>query len=107
MRLVVLFMHVNEFYAKAAWYVGISFFLVFFIYRYNISRFRSEGIRKKDLIVKIRENKELTKEDRGIVSDILCSLTSNKERINFAAIFILSGIALVIAVIADVLDFIR
>ena len=107
MRLVVLLMHVNQFYAKAAWYTGISFFLVFFLYRYNISRFRAEGIEKNDLIVKMNQDKGLTKEDRKIVSNILCSLTSKKERINFAAIFTLSGIALAMAVIADVLGLIR
>ena len=101
MRLVALFIHINPAYAKAAWYVGVTFFLVFFIYRYNISRSRSKSINSKNLVIKIKENENLKDEDRNVISEILCSLTSKKEMVNFAIIFILSGITLVLAIIVD------
>ena len=107
MRLVVLFMHLNPFLAKAAWYVGISFFLVFFLYRYNVSRFRARSIEERSLVTKISDNKELAHDDRETIGKILCSLTSKKERINFAVIFILSGIALLLAISADFFIFLK
>jgi len=105
MRLVALFIHVNPVYAKAAWYVGVSFFLVFFIYRYNISRFRSKSIKNRDLIKKVKEDENFEEEDKNVIAEVLCSLTSKKEMVNFAVIFILSGITLVIAIIADIIKY--
>jgi len=101
MRVVAVFIYTNPVYAKIAWYIGISFFFVFFIYRYNVSRSRSGSIIDNGLIKKVKEGKDLVQEDRKVISQILCGLTSRKERINFIVIFVLSAIALVIAIIAD------
>ena len=101
MRVVAVFIHTNPVYAKVAWYIGIAFFFMFFIYRYNVSRTRSGSIIENELIKKIKEEKDLAREDRKMIGQILCGLTSRKERINFVVIFVLSGIALIIAVIAD------
>ncbi|MBU1084526.1 MAG: hypothetical protein ABIG55_06600 [Candidatus Omnitrophota bacterium] len=103
MRAVILFMHINPVYAKTAWYVGMSFFFVFFIYRYNISREVYGEIIGRQLIKKLREKEELSESDREAVAGILCGLTSNKERINFIVIFVLSGIALIGAAAADII----
>ena len=100
MRLVAFFIDVNPYYAKTSWYVGVVFFIMFFVYRYNISFKRSEKIKNEDLIVKVKAN-SLSSRERDSVSKLLCSLTSKKERINFAVIFVLSGITLIIAVILD------
>ena len=43
----------------------------------------------------------LTEEDYGLLKDILCGISSNKERINYFFIFALSALALIIAVYID------
>ena len=103
MRVVVLFMHVNPAYAKAAWYTGVGLFFLFFVYRYNVSRSRAAVISKQNLMQKIHGNEPLKEEDRKVIGNILCSLISRKERINFMVIFVLSAIALTIAIIADMI----
>jgi len=107
MRLVALFMHTNQFYAKVSWYVGVSFFFVFFIYRYNVSNSRARAVREKDLVSKVVGDDKMGEEDRRVVSRILCGLTSKKERVNFITIFALSGITLAIAIIADIIKVMR
>jgi len=101
MRLVALFLHVNTVYAKISWYVGVLFFFIFFIYRYSISSKRARSIYQRDLIRKMREKEVLDDDDRKIIGEILCGLNSKKERVNFIVIFVLSGVALIIAAIVE------
>ncbi|MFH1836750.1 MAG: hypothetical protein ABH862_01370 [Candidatus Omnitrophota bacterium] len=103
MRAVVIFMHVNPAYANAAWYVGVGFFFVFFMYKFNISRTMSKIIIENGLIKKLKEDGDLDREDREVLGTILCGIVSSKERINFLVIFVLSGIALIAAVVMDIL----
>ncbi len=102
MRVVAVFIHVNPGYAKAAWYIGVGFFFLFFVYRYIVSRSKVIALRERDLIRKVYDDEPLEKDDKEVIGEILCSLNSNKERINFIIIFVLSAVALVVAVIADI-----
>jgi len=104
---VVLFLHISPLYAKVAWYIGMSFFFVFFAYRYNVSKKLYRAVMERELIKKIREKESLNDDDRAALEGILCGLTSNKERINFIVIFVLSGIALVIALVMDIISILQ
>jgi hypothetical protein len=103
-RVVAVLMSVNQIYAKIAWYVGIGGFLIFFVYKYRISQARSKLISEKRLVEKLSEKRELSPEDYNLINILLCSLRSNKEKINFFFIFALSAVALIIALY---IDFIR
>lgn len=99
-RLVIVLMHWEPIYGKIAWYIGIGGFLIFFIYKFRIYYSRSKVIRIRKLTNKIQEQ-ELTREEKDIISEILCSLSSKKESINYLVIFVLSAVALMVAIYFD------
>ena len=101
MRLVALFMHLDPYWAKFFWYIGVSFFMVFFIYRYKVSRQRAVKVQENDLVNKVIRSEQLDPDERQLVGEILCGLTSRKERVNFAFIFVLSAVTLLIAAVLD------
>lgn len=100
-RLVSLFMDYNIIYSKIAWYVGVIGFFVFFLYKFRVESNRADLILRRNLMNKIRENKGLEAEDYGLVSAILCGLSSNKDRINYIFIFGSSVLALLFAIYMD------
>ncbi len=102
-RVVTVLIHLNPIYAKIAWYIGITGFFSFFVYKFHINQNRARLIQKQGLAEKINKGRELTKEDYALVSAILCALSSRKERINYLFIFILSAIALALAIYMDFL----
>jgi len=101
LRVVTILMHTNPLYAKMAWYIGVGGFFAFFVYKFRISQTRARAITQRNLVDKIGQEKQLTKEDYSLVSTILCALSSKKERINYFFIFGLSAIAFLLAVYMD------
>lgn len=100
-RVVTVLIHLNPIYAKVAWYIGVGGFFVFFIYKFRISQERSKNISQRNLVDKINQQKELSKDDYDLIGAILCGLSSKKERINYIFIFGLSAIALLLAIYMD------
>ncbi len=94
-------MSFNPIYGKVAWYVGVSGFFVFFIYKFKVSQARAKLILEKGLMEKIANQKQLDKSDYDNVEGLLCSLVSKKERVNYLFIFILSALALLFAIYMD------
>jgi hypothetical protein len=103
-RVVTVLMHLEPVYGKIAWYVGITGFLLFFIYKFRISCVRARNIKNSGLSEKIKKNEPLNCNDYEIIDSILCGLGSRKERINYFFIFFLSAVALLLALY---IDFIR
>ncbi|MCK4905719.1 hypothetical protein KAS42_05745 [bacterium] len=101
MRVVTVLMDLNPFYGKMAWYIGVSGFFLFFIYKFKVSQTRSKIISERELVDKIASQKQLTKDDYNLIGAILCSLSSRKERINYFFIFGLSAVVLVVAIFFD------
>ena len=101
LRVVTVLMDMNPIYAKIAWYIGVGGFFVFFIYKFKVNQTRSKLISQKDLVDKIVHQKQLTEEDYNLISAILCSLSSKKERINYFFIFCLSAVALLLSIYMD------
>ena len=101
LRVVTVLMDMNPIYAQIAWYIGVGGFFVFFIYKFKVNQTRSKLISQKDLVDKIVHQKQLTEEDYNLISAILCSLSSKKERINYFFIFCLSAVALLLAIYMD------
>ncbi|MBN2406339.1 MAG: hypothetical protein JXJ19_01470 [Elusimicrobia bacterium] len=102
-RLVTVLMHIDPFYGKLSWYVGVGGFFIFFLYMYAVIRKRSEVISRNMLIKKLDEKEGLSDDDYGRMREILCSLSSGKERINYIFIFGVSAVALLVAVYLDLL----
>jgi len=102
-RVVTVLIHLDPMYGKIAWYIGVSGFFVFFVYKFRVSQARARRIKERNLAGKLSEHKELQEEDYEVISAILCGLSSKKERINYIFIFALSAIALLLAVYMDFL----
>jgi hypothetical protein len=100
-RVVTVLMNIHPVYGKIAWYVGVGGFLLFFIYKFNANRGLAKLIGEEDLIKKARGQKPLSSEEYNLIAGILCSLKSEKERINYFFIFTVSAVALVLAVYFD------
>lgn len=101
-RIVIILMPMNPVYGKAAWYVGVGGFFIFFLYKYRIIQSRTAIIRQNELVNKIKHQGQLSKEDYNVIGLILCSLSSKKEKINYIFIFGLSAAAIVIALYIDI-----
>ena len=102
-RFVTVLIHMDPLYAKIAWYIGVTGFLVFFIYKFKVNKARSRLINERNLTSKISKRDKLTKEDYDLIEIILCGLNSKKENINYLFIFALSAVALILAVYMDFL----
>lgn len=100
-RIVTVLMHMNPIYGKISWYIGVGGFFVFFMYKFKVTQARSKLIKQKNIVNKINQKKQLTDQDYKLISEILCSLSSKKEKINYFFIFGLSALALIIAIYID------
>jgi hypothetical protein len=96
-RAIIIFQHLEPSWVRPVWYIGTAGYLLFFLYRYRISRKRKAAIEDFQLIEKIRANACLQDADREVLLYLLSSLKRSLEDINYALIFLLS----VLAVVAD------
>jgi hypothetical protein len=96
-------MHLSPIYGQVAWYVGVAGFFIFFVYKFRIDRARYKLILKKGLMDKIAQGDKIAEGDRQLIGSILCSLSSNKDRINYFLIFVSSAVALIVALYFDFL----
>jgi hypothetical protein len=85
-------------WVRPAWYAGVLGYMVFFLYRYGISRKRKNAIKNYRLIEKIRSDECLSEEDREVVTYLLLSIKKSREDINYFVIFIMS----ILAICADI-----
>ncbi|NQT06332.1 MAG: hypothetical protein HQ575_02220 [Candidatus Omnitrophica bacterium] len=100
-RVVIVLTHVNPLYGKAAWYIGITGFFAFFVYKFRVNKARAKIIETRGLIKKIDGKNKLSDEDYNVLGAILCGLSSRKEALNYLFIFGLSAVALLAALYFD------
>lgn len=93
-RAIVVIQKVEPSWVRPVWYIGAVGYLVFFLYRFYISRKRKHAIAKYRLIEKVSKNACLTDEDREVVAYLLQSLRKSMEDRNYFIIFILSILAI-------------
>ena len=92
-RSIILVNRFDPALGRTVWYIAVSGYLLFFGYRFHISKKRREVIHSRNLIYKV-ENSRLPEEDRESLVYLLRSLTKSKEMFNYILIFILSGLAM-------------
>jgi len=100
-RAVTILDYVKPVYGKMAWYVGVIGFFIYFGYKYKIEQSRSGLINKHNLVDKVMHGEKIEKEDRDMIGAVLCALSSNKDKINYAIIFLSSAVVLIIAFYLD------
>ena len=100
-RVVTILEHVKPVYGKAAWYIGILGFVIYFAYKFKVDNSRARLIKERGLMSKISRGDAIEKEDRIVISSILCALSSGMDRINYLVIFISSALVLMLTVYLD------
>ncbi|MCK4533093.1 hypothetical protein KAU39_04850 [bacterium] len=100
-RVVTVLIHIDPLYGKISWYVGVGGFFIFFVYKFKVTQTRAKLINQQNIVNKIRQKEQLTEEDYILVGNILCSISSNKDKINYFFIFVLSALALILALYFD------
>jgi hypothetical protein len=106
-RLVVVFNNYSKLWVEIVWYLGTLGFIWYFAHRYRVEREREKLIEKYRLDEKIRNKKELLQDDREALEYILSGLKTSKARWNYIAIFVFSALAIVYAVINDIIYFLK
>ncbi|MBU2541227.1 MAG: hypothetical protein KJ593_04935 [Candidatus Omnitrophica bacterium] len=101
LRAVNIFIDFNPLIAKTLWYVGVTGFLVFFIYKFHHHNILHRELNKTNLVEKLLSKEKLSEHDYEVLGTILCSLSSKKDKINYFLIFFFSAVALIIAIYAD------
>ena len=95
-RAIIIFQHIEPIWIRPVWYIGTIGYFLFFLYRYIITKKRKKAIESFRLIEKVQTNACLTDRDREIVLYLLSSVRSSLEDFNYAIIFLLSVIAIVV-----------
>jgi hypothetical protein len=88
---------------RPVWYIGIAGYLLFFFYRFKISKKRKKVISDFGLIEKVESNTPLSDEDRTVLMYLLSSITVSLEDRNYALIFLLSVVAITVDLILTAL----
>ena len=99
-RAIIILNYYSAFWVKIFWYIGTIGFVVYFAHRYQVSQRRDKLVEEHDLVNKV-QNLNASEEDKKAMNYIFSTLSSSKERWNYIAIFVFSGIALILGVIFD------
>ncbi|OIP44645.1 MAG: hypothetical protein COX17_06105 [Deltaproteobacteria bacterium CG23_combo_of_CG06-09_8_20_14_all_60_8] len=92
-RALIIVQHVRPALFRSVWYGGLFGYIIFFAYRYAITRKRRQAIGRFRLIEKIQGNACLSDEDREVAVYLLSSLVKSRENLNYLIIFLLSILA--------------
>jgi len=98
-RVIIVFQRIEPSWVRPVWYIGVTGYIAFFMYRYSITRKRKHAVSDYQLIEKIKANACLEEEERDVVMYLLSSIKKSPEDINYLLIFLLS----IIAILADVI----
>jgi len=95
-RVIIVVQRVEPSWVRPVWYIGTIGYMIFFIYRYYISKKRKMAIERFQLLEKVKSNTCLTHEDRETVIYLLSSIKKSPEDFNYFIIFLLSIMAITI-----------
>ncbi|MBU1202769.1 hypothetical protein KKH39_01870 [Patescibacteria group bacterium] len=102
-RIIIVLNFYSTTWVKIFWYIGTVGFIIYFIHRFDVSKKRASLIVDHRLREKLDKNTldELEGDDKEALAYILKTLVSSKEKWNYYAIFILSGLALIVGILLD------
>lgn len=84
---------------RPVWYLGIIGYILFFGFRYSITRKRKSAISDYNLIQKLERDAPLSANDREVMIYILSSLQKSRENLNYLFIFATSAIAVLLDIL--------
>jgi hypothetical protein len=95
LRLIIIADWFDATLARFFWYLGVLGNVIFFGYRFWISKKRRAVIMQNKLQEKLASG-NLTKDDCARLSYIVSSLVKSKEVFNYVYIFIMSALAIIV-----------
>jgi Ca2+/Na+ antiporter len=93
-RILIVLPHFQPELFRPVWYLGTIGYVMFFLYRYAISRKRRNTIEDYALIPKLKQRKMLSDDERQAVVYLLSSIRKSRENLNYLFIFLLSILAI-------------
>lgn len=102
-RVIIVLNNIDSRWADLAWYVGTLGFLVYFGHRFQVSRKRARIIQQYQLEHKIATASGLDDRDKAAMEYIFVTLRSSKEKWNYIFIFVMSGLALIVGAVLDLM----
>jgi hypothetical protein len=97
-RAIIVLQHMEPNWVRPVWYFGVVGYILFFFFRFGITKKRKKAISDYALIEKV-ESKTLSDEDRKVLLYLLSSIKVSLEDMNYALIFFLS----IVAIAADII----
>lgn len=104
-RIIIVLTLYDAFLVKISWYVGTIGFILYFGHRFDIARKRAALIRKYDL-VKIVDNSDVEHDEKQALHYLIQTTLTSKSRWNSAFIFVLTLLALFVAIVIDILIYV-
>ena len=101
-RSIIVLQTLRPSWIRGVWYLGASGYLVFFYYRFRISRKRKHAISDYRLIGKGEAGKPIDGEDRDVLLYLLRSVQVSLEDRNYELIFLLSILAILLDIVLHV-----
>jgi hypothetical protein len=98
-RSIIVFQHLEPDWVRPVWYIGAGGYLLFFFYRFKISKKRKKAVSDFGLLEKVEANSPLSDEDRDVLVYLLSSIKVSLEDKNYVIIFLLS----IVAIAADLI----
>jgi hypothetical protein len=100
-RVIIVIGHIDPTWVRPVWYAGVVGYMIFFLYRYSISKKRKRAIEDFALIDKVRSGEPLSDEDREVVVYLLSSIKKSLEDVNYCIIFLLSILAIAVDLVLN------
>ncbi len=95
-RLLVIVNHVEPAWVRPIWYFAVLGNLVFFYYRFKVTKKRKRAIRKHHLIEKIQSGDVLNDKERNALVYLLRSIDKSPESFNYLIISVFSVVAIIL-----------
>lgn len=102
-RAIVIFNHYSPFWVEVTWYAGTIGFVWYFAHRWSIENKRDKIVTELQLVDKIEKNITLSDEEKENLLYVLRGLQTSLAKWNYIAIFVFSGLAIVYAVVFQIL----
>ena len=102
-RLVNFVLDFDVVWAKIFWYIGISGFTIYFIYKFRQYKMLQQELDKSGLLEKLTCKDKLSDDEYGVLKNVLCQLGSRNTAVNYFFIFLTSGIALLVGIYQDII----
>ncbi|MCW7752807.1 hypothetical protein OOT00_02260 [Desulfobotulus sp. H1] len=92
-RILIVFTQWQVQWFRPVWYAGVMGYVLFFGFRYYISRKRRRVIADFCLGDKLEKDLPLSADDRGALLYLVNSIRKSRENMNYLFIFVLSCLA--------------